>query len=120
MTRPALCTGRQLPLAAAGEVGVRHVIVRQVADPLRGALPVRVVEVELAAVAEVPGAHRHPGDPALGKAGGEVVAAAAVGDGDLERRAGARAGGGGAREGEVEDVAQAVPGQPGVLGDGTS
>ena len=104
----------QLP-GTFGEAGIAHGHAGEVAHAPRGALPGGVVDLQLPPAAQVVGAHRQPGHAPLREAGGELVPAAAVGDADGQR--GARAGGGGARAGdlEVQDVAQAFPGQPRLL-----
>ena len=96
--------GRNLPVAAR-EIGIDHILAGQAANPGRGAFPERIVDRQLTAGREIDGANRQPRHATLREAGWKIVAGAAVGDLDLQRRAAARRGVPRPGHVQVQDVA---------------
>src|SRR5205085_1910338 len=107
-------TGRDLP-SAARKRRIYDVRRGESAHPHRGAVPEGVVNGELAAGRQVEGGDREPGDASLGEARREIVSAPRVGDRYVNRRVDDGGRLGRARELEREHVAQAVPGEAGLL-----
>src|SRR5262245_35889422 len=75
----------------------------------------RVMDLELAARTEIERGNGHPGDPTFREAGRKLVTASAVGHADRERRLRSGIGSAWSSEVEVDDVAEAIPGEARLL-----